>query len=617
MAAKTPAKVRAVPRWVLLPVLLSFCVHMVAGGTLPHYLSTGYQFLESQITKRYQPVRIRVVKSVRMTGAQRAATQRTTVQENKIDMERMMEDLPSNVLALPTPDGPETTTAVTTEPTRKKWEHEHYRVVVRKGAPQVADANGLGSRYGALHVFEDRVVRVVYNPQGSTSGGGGQGLGATELVMGTLLAASFAPKLDLSPQTVTKTDAGGPVQKGEPEEGFKIELVPEVPSVSESVADDVRQAKIPEPPIPTRPDKPDEVTPPKLDFTEPQLDPIRIAKSLEPFVQTEFRVYREPGSDKSFFKLAIRAKEGAELPVIRKNVLFVVDISLSVDQDELDEVRKAARTYLTQLHPEDKLNVIRFSEEARGAFGDFVPPTPQNIEQALEFIKKVPGQIKTDVYRVLHSIILKIYSRYSPCHVFLVTDGKSTQGIRDTQRIVRDIAPVTRSNISIFTIDIGKGGNRYLLDLVAYRSRGELLKIDDLSTAETALVKFATRRDIPILMNLSVNYANLQADEVYPQILPNLYRGQEVEIFGRCEPGRKCAIQIYGQAAGGKWKRFLYPFSVSDISDGKPEIAREWARGKIHYLVARIAREGKEQETIDEILRLGEKYDLPIPIKKN
>jgi len=586
---------------------------MVAGGTLPYYLSTGYQFLESQITKRYQPVRIRAVKSVRMTGAQRAATEKTTIQENRIDISKLMEDLPSEILALPEPGGPETTTDVTTDPTRKLWEHEKYRVVVRRGLPKVStDANGLGSRYGDLHIFEDRVARVVYNPQRATSRGGPQGSGATELVMEKLLAASFAPKLDLSPQTVTKTDTGGPVERGEPEEGFKIELVPEIPSVSESIADDVRQARIPEPP-PTKGGG----AAPKLDYTEPQLDPIRVAKSLEPFVQTEFRVYREAGSDKSFFRLAIRAKKDAELPVIRKNVLLVVDISLSIAKDELEEVRKAARTYLTQLHPEDKLNVIRFSEEARGVFGDFVPPTPQNIEKALEFIKKVPGQIKTDVYRVLHSIILKIYSRYSPCHVFLVTDGKSTQGIRDTQRIVRDIAPVTRSNISIFTINIGKGGNRYLLDLVAYRSRGELLQIDDLDSTEAALVRFASRRDVPILMNLSVNYANLQADEIYPQILPNLYRGEDVEIYGRCEPGRKCAIQLYGQSAGGKWKRFLYPFSVSEVSDGKPEIAREWARGKIHYLVAKIAREGAERSTIDEILRLGEKHDLPVPVKKD
>jgi hypothetical protein len=598
MSAKSPAEVKAVPRWILIPLLMSLVLHLFLGGALPYYLAPGYRFIEKEITKRYQPARVRSARPVHMSGARHvSAIKAPTEEPSEVDINAVVEQFSNAIKDVPSATSESGADPAAQSPlVRRKWEDEHYRVIVRQGRPEIpTDTSGVGSPYGHHLVFEDHVERVVYPSGGTRGAAGGAASAAVDKLVESLVKASFAPELDLTPKVVTQTDAVLTVQKGELEAGHRIPLLPDAHAMGKSIADDVREAKILEPERPASDDSFAGVTP------------------LEPYVQTEFRVYREPGDPKSFFRLVIKAREGADLPVIRKNVLFVTDISLSIPPEELDEARKAVRTYLTQLDPGDKLNVVRFSEEARGAFDGFVPPTPENIEKALEFVQKVPGQIKTDVYLVLHSIILNIYSKFDPCHVFLISDGKSTQGIRDTQRIVRDISPVIRSNISIFAVDIGKGGNRYMLDLVAYRSRGELLKIDDLSLVESELVQFATLRDNPILMNLSVNYANLKVDEVYPQILPNLYRKKGVVIYGQCEPGRKCAIQIYGQAAGGKWKRFLYPINVPEESDGDASIAREWARGKIHYLVAKMAREGQSQEVINEIIQLGQKYNLPVP----
>jgi hypothetical protein len=56
---------------------------------------------------------------------------------------------------------------------------------------------------------------------------------------------------------------------------------------------------------------------------------------------------------------------------------------------------------------------------------------------------------------------------------------------------------------------------------------------------------------------------------------------------------------------------------VPEGSNGTAEIAKEWARGKIHYLVARVANQSRpDQNLIDEIILLGKKHNLPIPYEQ-
>ena len=629
MSAKPAGKIRPDSRWVIIPLLLSVALHLAGGGVLPDYLAGGHQQFEKEVSKRYQPMKIRSVRRATMTRRPETTGVAEKVEDTKIELEDLIDDLPSGIPDIPgstqTPDV-DTEAPASRSRVRKLWAGEKHRLVIREGEPQLSqDTTGEGDRYGysSLSVFDDQVKRITY-ASGKGSGKGKDLRGTDkEISVDSLLTDSYAPEPDLSPQKLTSIDAGGTVRKDEPDvSSFAIAVTDDRPGKQESLAEEVRQAKLPEPKI-EEAEKPKNdpgnelsKTPPVILFDPGGATPFENVQPLQPNVETDFQVFREPGSPKSFFKLTIRAKQGARLPIIRKNILFVIDISLSVPKEELEGARKAVRTYLAQIHPDDKFNVIRFSEEFDRAFPAFVLPTPENIEKGLNFINKVPGQVKTDVYGVLHSIILSTFSRDKPCHVFLITDGKSTHGIRDTQRIVRDIAPVIKSNISIFPVDIGEGGNRYLLDLVGYRSRGELLDIDQLEDVEEGFVKFASQKDRPLLMNLSVNYANLKVGEIYPQILPNLYQKKGVVIYGQCEPGRECAIQIYGQSAGEKWKRFLYPIKIPEGTGGDPTIARDWARGKIHFLVAKLAREGEKPELIEEIKGLGHKYDLPIPFEE-
>ncbi|MBI2195081.1 MAG: VWA domain-containing protein [Planctomycetes bacterium] len=611
---QTPDRRNASPvrRWLLLPILLSLLVHFSAGGTLPFLLPMDIHAFEQQVEQRFQTRQIRVLKSVSMIKIRQEREGSGLIERPAPPVDRVFADLSERNKVLPQPAAAQTGSQQEepkSTPIRRMFPYEQHKVVVRPGMPQVSQQyTARGSRYSYHHIGGEDIVALPERSAGGSGGGrAGGGPGGNVAISGldtSLLSSTVSPSFSLAPTVETETTPHAPIKvgPGTGEVGYVIPLVPVGTATPDLAVVDVRRDQLIEPP-----------RPPELGGEGPLPLP-EMLTPLDPDVETEFKVYREPGNPKSFFRLSIRVKHDAKLETIRKNVLFVVDISLSIPPEEIAEARNAVRRYLSEMQPEDKFNVVRFSEEARRAFFTFVNPTPQRIDTALEFIDKVPGQIKTDVYRVLHSVILNVFSRERPCHVFLISDGISTQGVSDTHRIVREIAPITRSNISIFTYDLGQdSGNHYLLDLLSYRSRGRLTPIPNLGAAAAELSGRWTELDDPVLMNLSVNYANLRVDEVYPQILPNLYRKQGLVIYGQCEPGRNCAVQLVGQAAGDKWKHFLRPIHVPDVSDGEPAIAREWARGKIHYLVARLAREGDSPDLVAEVIELGKKYQLPVP----
>ena len=342
--------------------------------------------------------------------------------------------------------------------------------------------------------------------------------------------------------------------------------------------------------------------------------------SIKPLaLDVKIDVYAEPRSKFRFFRMTIRQSKGSKLPVIAKNVLFVIDISASIRLRMLDKIRAAVRHASTGLNRGDRFNVVRFSERSYKVFKNFVPATRANIAQAARSIHKEPGQVRTDVYTALKDVIAGLptagQDALRPTNILLISDGNPTTGIQDIRHIVNDLTKVTRTNYSIFAVNPGAAAaNSYLLDLLAYRNRGVFVRAKSPDDADAKVLGLLIEHKNPVLMNLRSQYANFQADQVYPTMLPNLYAGRPIIIYGRCLPGDAIAVEIIGDSAKER-RKFLYTSTLPEVLTGEAAIAREWARGKIHYLTSLIARLGERKEYLDEIRRLSKRYSLASPYR--
>jgi hypothetical protein len=332
-------------------------------------------------------------------------------------------------------------------------------------------------------------------------------------------------------------------------------------------------------------------------------------------VSVRMDLYARPGEERQFFRLEIAVAKPDKLLVIPKDVAFICDVSLSMQRSEIVAARDALGRYLRALRPTDRFNVILFSEEPRKLFPDFVDPTPERIEAAVRFVDRMPGQVRTDVYRVLNAVVRDVAEqavRNRPTNIFLISDGRSTTGTRDARRIVNEISTYAKPTFAILPFDSGPGGNRYLLDLLAYRSRGQATFTDELEAGEGLLGQLFHRYDKPVLMQLRVSYTNLAVEETYPGLLPNLYADQPIVLYGRCKPGQNVTIQLEGKIPyAGRTLQYSHTPGAPDPK--RDDIARDWARQKIHHLVSDLARVGDSSELRAEIERIGREYGVRTP----
>jgi len=333
---------------------------------------------------------------------------------------------------------------------------------------------------------------------------------------------------------------------------------------------------------------------------------------LEPFVDIRFTTYKDPNDPRRYFRLEIRTREDKPLPVIPKDVLVSVDVSVSIKTAELEEARSALAASLATLNPGDRFNVIRFSERVWKLFPDFVPATDENVRRAVAYSDRIPHETMTDVYSAIQTVVSAIPKSNRPCNVYLISDGSSTMGIRSLRKIVNDFAVSLRPEISFFVFDSGSDGNLFLLDLVAYKSRGAFVHADRVKGSSAALGELFRRFNQPVLFNIAGKYAGLNVDEVYPEVLPNLFRGEPIVIHGRCAPEDEALIYLWGQDAEG-FRDFRHPVELDKAETGDESIAKEWARGKIHHLASQIARHGPRPEWREEISRLAKKHGVSVP----
>lgn len=341
-------------------------------------------------------------------------------------------------------------------------------------------------------------------------------------------------------------------------------------------------------------------------------------KDLSTEVEVRFTTFSYPGKEEGYFKIKVTPKEDSSLPLIPKDILFVVDVSGSISDDDIEDVKDAISNCLGMFNKDDRFNVIVFSATSKQLFTNFQEINKGEINAAVSFINFVnltTENYLTDVYGVLTKMVRTIPRSERPCNIFFISDGKPTTGITDIRTIVEDLALVRYPNISIFPADIGGDGNIYFLDLLAFESRGISWTESDVESKKTTLENFIWNYKDPILLNLDVNYCNLDEGEVYPKILPNLYKGQEIEIYGVCKINEEVALRIVGNT-GDQMRELFITKTIPEQGNGGQEIAQEWARRKVHYLVTQIAKKGRKEELIMEIEKLRNEYSINnIPYK--
>jgi Ca-activated chloride channel family protein len=203
-----------------------------------------------------------------------------------------------------------------------------------------------------------------------------------------------------------------------------------------------------------------------------------------------------------------------------------------------------------------------------------------------------------------------------PNYVLFMTDGEPTVGERSETQIAANAARENKVNARLFAFGVGFDVNARLLDRLARELRGTSTYVRPNENIEAPVSAFFSKIAAPMMTGVAVD---IQLDggsvaRVYPRQLPDLFRGDQLVLVGRYRKGGDAKIALTGEA-GGKKMDFMYHanFAAHSPDETNAFVARLWATRRIGEIIDDLDLHGRNQELIDELVALSQKYGILTP----
>ena len=188
-------------------------------------------------------------------------------------------------------------------------------------------------------------------------------------------------------------------------------------------------------------------------------------------------------------KIGIQAQDLAKKELPPANLVFLVDVSGSMDEpDKLPLVKKTLRILTEQLRPQDKVTLITY---ASGEELVLPPTSGDNKDEILRAINKLQAGGSTageSALKMAYEQAQKAYVKNGINRILLATDGDFNVGVSSTEALKSMVAEKRKSGISLTTLGFGTGNyNEDMMEQIADAGDGNYSYIDNEKEAKKVL----------------------------------------------------------------------------------------------------------------------------------
>ena len=302
-----------------------------------------------------------------------------------------------------------------------------------------------------------------------------------------------------------------------------------------------------------------------------------------------------------------------------RTLILLFDNSLSMQWDKLERCFTACETALRRLRPADSFNLVLFNSAVNLLAPQPRPATPENIEQALAFIRKSRISGGTDLQRALAAALGQpvAQTNASEAYLMLVSDGGATEGTVPTGKLAAWYAAEWRKRPSAhrphtLVLGIGDDANVPLLRMLASHD-GYFDWVRSTEPIEFKLNAFLDKiGEEPVKNLLLAVTPAANVDLVYP-LEESRFTGSMATWAGQYKrPLPRSTFTVAG-TRDRQPLRLSATAPLPATGTEHPELPRTWAKARVDALLDKIARDGEDRATVDEIIRLSRKYKFVTP----
>jgi Ca-activated chloride channel family protein len=279
----------------------------------------------------------------------------------------------------------------------------------------------------------------------------------------------------------------------------------------------------------------------------------------------------------------------------------------------LDLCKEGIQKSLASLHQHDRFNLIAFRETPAACFPGWSAAGPLEQAKATWFIEQLKSHGRTDLYASLSEILTVKTEDSRPRIVLFVSDGLPTLGLTDDYQILQKFSDENGGKASVFAFGAGPRVNRFFLDFLSRRNRGDTHLAAEPVKAPKALFDFNLEISRPILFDLSTHFLGLDESDIFPKKLTPLFLDRPLTLIGRIpSDSPPAALRIAGRDQTGPRDMVYRLIWTKPDKEVGPELAQEWAQMKLADLVSRHIQ-NPAASLPRSIQELCEEFNLPIP----
>jgi Ca-activated chloride channel homolog len=301
-----------------------------------------------------------------------------------------------------------------------------------------------------------------------------------------------------------------------------------------------------------------------------------------------------------------------------KTLVILFDNSLSMQWEKLERSYQALETLLRTLQPADRFNLILFNSQTQTFQPAPIAADAGGIQRALDFVRASKLRGGTDLQHALEAALKQCSGATSGNpYLVLLSDGGATRGTIQNGRLAawyeaswKHLPEPQRPKTYIF--GVGDDANLPLLRMLA-RQDGLLENVLSTEPIEFKLTSFLSKIGRSPIGQLRLEVAPEAAvDTVYP-LQDSTFSGSLATWVGRYQkPQQDVAFTVRGMRDGTPLE-MTRKASLPRESAEHPQLPRLWARARVDALLEKISREGEDQASIDEIIRLARQYKFVTP----
>lgn len=294
----------------------------------------------------------------------------------------------------------------------------------------------------------------------------------------------------------------------------------------------------------------------------------------------------------------------AESEIVPREIIFVVDVSGSMNGFPIETAKVLMTNLLESLRPIDRFNVILFAGGNSMLFPQgSESATPDKVRRAAVFVESAQTGGGTELIPALGRALSITAPEGVSRTIAVITDGLVSVE-REGYKIVRE----SLGDANLFTFGIGTSVNRALLEGLARAGRAEPFVVTSASEAPAAAEKFSEYLRAPLLTDISVTFEGTPLHDIEPVKQPDLMANRPLVILGRLPRGASSRIVISGRTARGEFTTTL-ECPAESASRTSTALRALWARERIQRLDDDYSL-FPALETRNQIERLGLEHSL-------